>query len=148
MTGSTAFAPLSPGFSRGSEDGSRALRPALLPKLKKNLTRSAGQESPCSVPPQHHNHRSGTNPRPLRARALDSEAAGESATPPTMEPKEEYSHEHTDQCAPTVMTTTTERSPTGVVSTDTGDGTAPGTRTESKTTVPQAAEHTNQGSLL
>ena len=44
---------------------------------------------------------------------------------------------HTLQAVPTprTVTTTTERSPTGAVSTDTGSlGTAPGTRTESRTT--------------
>ena len=75
--GSPVFAPPSPGFSRGSEDGSRGSGPLCFPSWRRTLP-GTGQESPASFlhpapqPSQWH------QPRPLQARDPGLGDAGES----------------------------------------------------------------------
>ncbi|XP_061292152.1 voltage-dependent L-type calcium channel subunit beta-2 isoform X2 [Bos javanicus] len=101
----TSTLPVSPTLasnSQGSQGDQRTDRGA------PGRSASQAEEEHCPEPvkkaqhrssTQHHNHRSGTSRGLSRQETLDSETQ-ESRDSAYAEPKEEYSHEHTDHYAP------------------------------------------------
>ena len=109
------------------------LRAALLPKLKKNSVRNRSRK-PSIVPPPSTTTIAVAPAEASPGRRPWTRRRRRVATPPTWSPRKS-TRTNTRTTTPPTVTTTTERSPTGAVSTDTGRlGTAPGTRTESRTT--------------